>query len=433
MSRSFFSASSALLLDRIFRAGMGLLVSIAIARHYGPAEFGQLSYVLLAASLFGALATLGLDEIGPRDMAAMHADHPSRADMLQTILRIRLFGGLIAYILLLGFIYLDAGTGSIWWIAIILGLYLPLQSADAYDYCFRVEKKFNYIACTRSISALISSALKMVAILLGWPIYAIAGAMTGEYAFSGAIFTFLNKSKLKISGKFNSLYAVQLIRRSWKIMLAGIVVAFQVRVEYYLIEKYLGWDSVGQYAAALKIFETLDVIPIIFTVVLMPELAIYIRSGVKQKFAESYQGSYLAGILIYLFMIPIMLVIIWIFPIAFGDKYIAAQELLPFLLIRPLFVMISVIRGVFVVLDHRYFYPIVSSILGLIVTIVIASMLIPLYGLYGAIAANLLGLFSSTILCDLFFYRESSYALLTCWKQFGAVIGRLVLTSANRQ
>ena len=242
--------------------------------------------------------------------------------------------------------------------------------------------------------------------------------MTGEYALNGAIFSWLNKTKIKIPGQFNRLYATQLLHRSWKIMLSGVVVAFQVRVEYYLIEKFLGWESVGQYAAALKIFETLDVVPIIFTLVLMPELATYIQSGAKKKFIEAYQGSYLAGLCIYIMLIPVMLCIIWIFPLAFGDKYLTAQGLLPFLLIRPLFVMISVIRGVFVVLDHRYFYPIISSIVGLIVSFVTASLLIPVYGLHGAIAANLLGLLSSTILCDLIFYRESCQALFTCWRQF---------------
>ena len=110
MSRAFLSASSTLLIDRIFRAGIGLLVGIAIARHYGPAEFGQLSYVLLAASLFGGLATLGLDEMGPRDMASMPYGHLSREDMLKTILRMRIIGGILAYTLLVLFVYLELGV-----------------------------------------------------------------------------------------------------------------------------------------------------------------------------------------------------------------------------------------------------------------------------------------------------------------------------------
>lgn len=425
MSKSFFSASSMLLLDRIFRAGIGLLVSIAIARHYGPAEFGQLSYVLLAASLFGALATLGLDEIGPRDMAALHPGHPNRPDMLKTILQMRSFGGLLAYLFLLIFIYSDSGVGPTWWIALILGLYLPLQAADAYDYSFRVEKKYSLIALTRSLSALVSSTFKVLSILLGWPIYAIAVAMTSEYVLNGTAFSWLNKFKIRFEGQFNAEYARQLIGRSWKIMLAGVVLAFQVRIEYYLIEKFLGWDSVGQYAAALKIFETLDVVPIIFTLVLLPELARFIHSGAREKFQEAFQGSYLAGLLIYICMLPIMLIIIWLFPHAFGEMYLGAQALLPFLLIRPLLVMLGVVRGVFVVLDHRYFYPVIASILGLGISFGVAYFCIPVYGLYGAIAANLLGLLGSTILADLIFYRESSAALFTCWRQSGLVLEKL--------
>ncbi|MGV0963910.1 MAG: oligosaccharide flippase family protein [Polynucleobacter sp.] len=425
MSKSFFSASSALLLDRIFRAGIGLLVSIAIARHYGPTEFGQLSYVLLAASLFGVFATLGLDEIGPRDMAALHSDHPSRQDMLKTILRIRSFGGLLAYFLLVVFIYIEVGNEPTWWVALILGLYLPLQSADAYDYRFRVEKKFTLIAITRTVSALISSAFKVLSVVFGWPIYAISAAMTGEYAVNSIIFSRLNKYYFQSRGSFQFNYAKQLLNRSWKIILSGLVITFQSRIEYYLIEKFLGWNSVGQYAAALKIFEVLDMAPIIFSLLLLPELAVLISGAPRKKFIEAFQCAYLGGFFIYLAMLPIMVVIIIAFPFAFGHKYDLAQDLLPFLIIRPLFGMFTAVRGVFVILEHRYIYPLIASLMGLLVSFVLALLLIPRMGLYGAVAANLLGLFSSTILADLLFYRDSCRSWWTCFSQLSFVAGKI--------
>ena len=421
-----------LLMDRIFRAVIGLFVGIAIARHYGPTEFGQLSYVLLAATLFGALATLGLDEIGPRDMAALHPDHLKREDMLKTILCMRTFGGLLAYIFLIAFIYFDAGIGPTWWIALILGLYLPLQSTDAYDYRFRVEGKFHVIAITRSISAFVSSALKVLFILMGWPIYMIAVAMSGEYGLNGLIFTWFNKLKFDSTGVFHFAYAKQLLNRSWKIILSGIVIAFQVRIEYYLIEKFLGWNSVGQYAAALKIFEVLDVVSIIFSLLLMPKLASLMSGTSKQKLKELFEQSYLSGLCIYLALVPVMIVIMMLFPYAFGHEYELAQTLLPFLIIRPLFGMLNAVRGVFVILNHRYFYPLISSLLGLSVSFVFAVILIPQLGLYGAVIANLLGLFSSTIISDLIFYRESSAALIGSQKHWGFLLRKLKAIQSGR-
>ncbi|MBU3563610.1 oligosaccharide flippase family protein [Polynucleobacter sp. Tro8-14-1] len=425
MSRTLLSASSALLIDRIFRAGIGLLAGIAIARHYGPAEFGQLSYVLLAASLFGGLATLGLDEMGPRDMAAMPHSHLSREDMLKTILRMRSIGGLLAYVLLVLFVYLELGVGVTLWIALILGLYLPLQSADAFEYRFRVEGKFLLIALTRSFSALCSSTIKILSVFLGWPIYMIAAAMTGEYASNGFIFSRINRAQFGIGAEFNLPYAKLLLSRSWKIMLAGVMIALQVRIEYYLIEKMMSWSDVGQYSAALKIFEILDVVPIIFSLILMPQLASSLHGAPEEKLKQSFQGSYLSGLLIYLALIPVMLIIIWAFPLAFGEQYLAAQALLPLLMIRPLFGMFNAIRGVYVILEHRYFFPLLSASIGLLLSFSAAYLLIPAYGLYGAVIANLLGLLGSTILADLLFYRKSTIALITCFQQSHSLIEKL--------
>lgn len=425
MSRSFFSASSALLIDRFFRAGIGLVVGILIARHYGPEEFGQLSYVLLAATLFGSLATLGLDEIGPRDMATLRPDHPNRGDMLKTILRIRFLGGLVAYVLLVLFVYLELGIGTSYWIALILGLYLPLQASDAYDYRFRVENKFSLIAITRSFSAFCSSILKIVSVILGFPIYVVAIAMTGEYGLNNLIFFWLNKSQFGTGSQFNAAYSRLLLSRSWKIMLAGIVMALQIRVEYFLIEKFLDWNSVGQYSAALKIFEILEVVPIIFAMVLMPKLAASLQKKSKSQFDEAFQRSYLGGIAIYLALLPLMGLIILVFPYAFGEKYLTAQALLPLLIIRPLFGMFSAIRGVFVIIEHHYLYPLIASSLGFVISLTAALTLIPKLGLIGAVIANLAGLFGSTILADLLFYRKSTVALMKSIQQLPFAIEKL--------
>lgn len=71
MHRKLIQSSFFLLADRGFRLTISFVLGIFIARFYGPAEFGQLNYVLATASLFGSLSSLGLDDIVPRDMAAL--------------------------------------------------------------------------------------------------------------------------------------------------------------------------------------------------------------------------------------------------------------------------------------------------------------------------------------------------------------------------
>ena len=47
--------------DKLIRMGVGLAVAVWIARYLGVKQFGQLNFAIAFASLFTALATLGLD------------------------------------------------------------------------------------------------------------------------------------------------------------------------------------------------------------------------------------------------------------------------------------------------------------------------------------------------------------------------------------
>jgi len=50
-----------LTVGRIFRLGLGVLITVAIARRLGPESFGQLNYGMAMLAFIGVAASLGLD------------------------------------------------------------------------------------------------------------------------------------------------------------------------------------------------------------------------------------------------------------------------------------------------------------------------------------------------------------------------------------
>ncbi len=394
---------------------MSFVIGILVARFYGPTEFGQLNYVVAAASIFGTLSSLGLDDIIPRDMSALDQGY-TRQDIQKTALVMRLFGGLLAFSFVLILIYHEAGFSKIFLIALILAPYLPIQAADIYDYRLRVEDQFSKIAISRTVGAFVSNCLKLTVVFCGLPIGFLAGAMTSEFAItSTSLWLFVQKNYPSV-GNFQFFYAKNLLRRSWKIIVAGILIMCQARVEYFLVEKFLGWDEVGQYSAALKIFEIIDVVCVILVSVLMPRLAPIFNLENEKAFSRR---AYFLGFVIYLLLIPVMLLLTFIFPFAYGAQYTEAASLLPWLFLRPLFGMLSSIRGMFIILQGRLWIPAASSVLGLLVSVFAGYNLIPIYGLLGAVATTLLGLFSLTIFSDLLFNRKNSIAVFTCYREWG--------------
>jgi O-antigen/teichoic acid export membrane protein len=415
MHKRIIQSSFFLLADRGFRLIISFAVGVFIARFYGPEEFGQLNYVLATASVFGSLSSLGLDDIVPRDMAALNQQGLSRDDIEKTAFILRLFGGTAAYVLVLGLMFYETGTSRLFLIACLLALYLPIQAGDIYEYRLRVEDEFSKIAISRSLAAFLANALKALVLIFSLPISYIAAAMTSEFILTSTFFKLFLKKKSFVAGSFRFEYAKTLLARSWKIIFAGLLITFQARVEYFLIEKFLGWEEVGQYSAALKIFEIIDVVCVILVTVLMPKLASMINSENDMAYRKR---TYLIGFSIYCLLIPAMILVIIIFPYLYGAQYAEAAAVLPWLFLRPLFGMLGSIRNMFIVLEGNYWYPALSSLCSLLVSVLLGYSLIPIYGLYGAVASSMFGLFTLTVLTDLVFYRKNSVAVFTCFYEW---------------
>jgi len=415
MHKKIIANSFFLLLDRGLRLVVSFAVGIWVARFYGPEQFGQLNYVLATASLFGSLSSLGFDDIVPRDMAALDHGDITRAEMQKTALLLRLLGGLLAFGLVLLLIYRESGITQIFWIALVLAPYLPIQATDIYEYRLRVEDQFSKIAFSRSFGSLAANTLKCLVIFLGLPIPFLAAAMTSEYAITASAFQFFIHSKAYIKGVFRLAYAKELIKRSWKIILAGIIIMCQARVEYFLVEKFLGWDSLGQYSAALKIFEIIDIVCITLVTVLMPQIAAKVSTDNIDKYRRI---TYLSGLGVYILLVPVMILLAIVFPYAYGVQYAPAASLVPWLFLRPFFGMINSIRGMFNILQGNYWYPAIASIVGLITSLIAGYTLIPIYGLFGAVATTLCGLFALTIGADFIFNRKNLFAFFTCYREF---------------
>ncbi|BEI32931.1 flippase [Polynucleobacter sp. HIN5] len=429
MHKRLLQSSFFLLADRGFRLVISFVLGVWIARFYGPEEFGQLNYVLATASIFGSLSSMGLDDIVPRDMAAFKQKGISRDDIEKTAFILRLIGGTAAYLLVLGLIFYESGASRLFLIACLLALYLPIQAGDVYEYRLRVEDEFSKIALSRSMAAILANLLKAVVLVFTLPIGYIAAAMTSEFLMTTTFFKLILKKKGFLSGSFRIEYAKSALLRSWKMIFAGLLITFQVRVEFFLIKEFLGWDDVGQYAAALKIYEIIDVVCVILVTVLMPKLASIMNSANEMAYRRR---TYLIGFSIYGLLIPVMILLVIIFPYLYGPDYAAAAAVLPWLMLRPLFGMLGSIRNMFIVLEGNYWYPALSSACSLLVSALTGYLLIPTYGLYGAIGSSMLGLFTLTVLTDLVFYRKNSFAIATCFYEF-AYFKNLILQGRRDQ
>ena len=73
-TRSVVINSAWLIGDKLIRLGLGLLVTVWLARHFGPETFGVWNYAMAFVAFFGAVATLGMDGVIVRELVREGAD-----------------------------------------------------------------------------------------------------------------------------------------------------------------------------------------------------------------------------------------------------------------------------------------------------------------------------------------------------------------------
>src|SRR5262245_9709117 len=84
--------------DRVVRMGLGLVISVWMARYLGPSQFGEFNYAIAFVSFFGVAASLGLDSVVVRELVR----HPeTRDEILATVFVLKLLGGALAFVIAL--------------------------------------------------------------------------------------------------------------------------------------------------------------------------------------------------------------------------------------------------------------------------------------------------------------------------------------------
>ena len=403
-------SSAWLFMDRFFRIGVGFLVGVIIARHYGPAAYGQLAYVVATASLLGSLANVGLDEIAPRDLAAQDLGVAS-PDVQKTGIILRLCAETIAYTLLLAFMAATQGFTTVFWLSAIYGGYFLLQSTDVLEYRLRVDGEYGPIAKLRSSASLLSAGAKLAAVYYDLPLTWIAVAMLVEYALGTVWYARLaHRRNWWSDARFNLGYAKNVLSRSGFLILTGFLAALQVRIDSLMIEHFLGWEPLGQYSAALKIMELFDTGAIVLSIVLVPEFAR--KTGAQLPMLA--RRAYLTGLVIYLLSIPVMFLVWQLFPLVYGPSYTEGQAIMPYLFIRPLFILMGFLRTGLAVAEGRYAALPLYALCGCILSALLGWIWIPLYGLTGAAIASMASLLISNLAVDLLLYRNHLRWIVTC-------------------
>ncbi|GHW58291.1 TPA: flippase [Vibrio cholerae] len=394
-----------LMFDKSIRLLFGLLVSAWVARYLGPAQFGELAYVLAYLAFFQVVALLGMDGIVVRDIAK---NEDKAGEILGTACILRLAVGFACWIIAIaGMAWTNGWQDRSVHITALAGASLIFQSADTIDLWFQSQSQSRRTVIAKLFAYLVSNGLKIVLILNGAPLVAFAVVMAVEVflAASALIFAY-RKYPCNQLWQLAPYRISKMLNESWPFILSGLSIIVYMRIDQLMIRQILGEAELGIYAAIIPLAMIWTFIPMTLSISFAPMVARAKQQGEYEYWlclSKIFRGFALLG---WLICIPIFLLSSLIVAILFGPEYSSGAQVLSIVIFTNLFINMGVAQSLWILNEGRSKISLYKTFVGAIVCIILNYLLIPKLGIAGAAISAVIAQFCSTVLANLFLCRR---------------------------
>lgn len=390
--KRYFSNTGWMFAGQMFSLLIAFFVGAWVARYLGPKDYGILNYAISFAGLFGFIASLGVDGILSRELVKFPE---KRDELLGTGFRLKIIGGILAFLAAsLAAVLVKSDFSTKVLIILFAGSFI-LQAINVISTFFQAEVKAKNNVKAQLVATIISSLLKIAAIVFNQGIIWIMIVYVLDFVWQGSVLVYIyRRSGQKISAwKFNRSLAKEIWKNSRLLMLAGAAFLIYLKIDQVMIGQMLGEKEVGFYAAAVKIAEIWYFIPGIICASLFPAIVNAKKTG-EELYRRRLKNLYVLLAAISLAIaLPISFLAKPLILIIFGGDYLAAAGILQIYIWSGVGIFLGSAIYQYLLAENMIKTIFTINLAAMIVNIALNLILIPRLGLSGAAWATLISYF----------------------------------------
>lgn len=395
--RRYLGNTSWLLGEKLLRLILGLFVGIWLARYLGPAQYGLLSYAEGVVALFSVFMALGLNNIVVREL--VKGEIP-QATLMGTAIGLRMAGSLCMLLLIALLVVFHDIEQQARSMILIIGFASALRFLEIINFYFQARVIAKYNAIANACAVISSSFLKICLILYKAPLIAFAWVFLFDTCLLAVLYLylFMRQGESPRAFRFRGDTARKLLSDSWPLILSGVMISIYMRIDQVMLQEYLGSWYVGQYAAAVRLSDAWLFITIVITNSLFPAIiSAKAISGdlFRKRMTRLYKllVSIALGISLLTYMLADQLVLF-----TFGADYARAIPVLELYVWSIVFVFLNNASMKWYVVENLQKIAMLRLSLGAAMNVGLNMLLIPDFGLEGAVYATLISYILATYL-----------------------------------
>lgn len=394
--------TSWLMLEAVVRLGTGAVIGVWIARYLGPTRFGTLNFAIAFVTLFGAFATLGLDEIVIRDLVRVP---DQRHETIGTAFALKAGGGSVGALLAFGGVFLLRPHDTTTQIVVTVVAASTIFSAfDVIDFWFQSEVASKYVVYARVSAFAVCSIARIILILVAAPLLAFAAMFTVEAALAALGLALVYRRR---GGSFRlwrrrTSRARTLLSEGWPLMFSGLAIAVYMKIDQVMLGQMASDHDVGIYSAAVRLSELWYFIPLTIVSSVFPVI-IRARDLDPQVYMQRILQlfSLMAAIALAI-AVPLTFLASPLVMLVFGAPYAAAGAVLSVHIWASLFVFWGAAQSPWFVAEGLMRLSLYRTAAGAAANVLLNLVLIPRYQSMGTAIATVVSYGLAAVLANAF-------------------------------
>ena len=396
----YFANTSWLMGERILRMAVSLFVGILVARYLGPERYGLLSYANSFVGIFIVLGTMGLDDIIVRELVKTPEQQEK---ILGSSFLLKLVGTLLMWMAILAAVPFTKNDFQTNILIIIIAFGAVFQAFNVIDFNFQAKVKSKFIVHAQFVQLIISSIVKIILVVNETPLiwFASVYCLDAIVLAMGLIFVYFYNDENIFHWKWSFETSKYLLRDSWPLIFAGVVVSVYMKIDQVMIKEMLGAKEVGLYAAAVKLSEAWYFLPLAITSSLFPAIInakLYQKEDYFQRLQKLYDLMVWIAVAIAL---PTAILSPWIVEFLYGNEYLESSSVLNIHIWSGIFVFLGVASSKYLLAENYIKKTFYRTFVGALLNIIMNYYLIGIMGIKGAALSTFASHFFAAYIYDI--------------------------------
>jgi O-antigen/teichoic acid export membrane protein len=392
--RRYLASTSWLFVERVVSMTIAFAIGTVTANQLGSEDYGKFNFARAFSSIITVFVPLGLNGILSRNLI----NSPEKRDLIMgTAFTARLCASLVGVLMVV--IASFSFNGLYWsddlkmWMVIIAAMPVVFESFNFIGDYSITHVQAKYHAYGEFAKTIVSSVIKLFMLfvfdspVIWFAVVLIVDAIVYDIV---AITVYTKKFKLSIfQWRASWSYAMEMLKESWPLVLAGFAVAVYMKIDQLMIEPILGDKGVGLYSAALRISESTYFVPAVICNALFPAVIAARKESAGFFTVRMQKLMDLMVLLGFAIAVPITFLSPWIFKYLYAPEYSPAQTVLIIHIWSGIMVGMGIAGSSWLTANNLQRYSLNRTIWGAVVNFGLNLFMIPWLGINGAAIATL--------------------------------------------